>query len=124
MGLLEGWMRFYDGQQVANLDTGNTSNAPGDPPVQEGNYQFIQDELYFDPAGVEIGDNYTGGDMMLTGFDLSGNAGGGFSFDDPPDIPPLVPATANPKTGVIAVGEGPGEITYGDDDFDEMDEYQ
>ncbi len=41
------FVQFFAGLgYVPPPDPGNTANAPADPPVQEGNYQFLQPFLY------------------------------------------------------------------------------
>lgn len=35
------------------LDPGNTGNPPSDPPVQNGNYQYIQPEMFYTQQGLD-----------------------------------------------------------------------
>jgi hypothetical protein len=85
------------GGYVPPPDPGNTANAPASPPVQTGDYQFIQETMY----GAADDLNSTGADDSITSiapippayrdwsefpvseYGLSGLEGGGITGDAP-----------------------------------------
>jgi hypothetical protein len=50
MNMLSGWQAVFRGIGTVYIDAGNLANAPGNPPVQQGNYEWIQDYLYRDES--------------------------------------------------------------------------
>jgi hypothetical protein len=73
--------------RVAPPDPGNTANAPGLPPVQAGNYEYIQ-TVALQGFGHNISDIFTippefqdWGQMMLGVGDPSGIYGGGTAYE-------------------------------------------
>lgn len=97
LDIVAGWLSVLNGKGRVNPpDPGNTANPPGDPPVQTGDYQFIQD-FAFQGQGHNITDIPTVplayqnvGEFALNVADPSGQTGGGYSL--------------NPQTGIVTEG--------------------
>lgn len=85
---LAGWKQLYYGVGKITLDAGNMANAPGNPPVQFGTYQFIQPPFFPSMAITDIPTTppmyrNDGTDMQVNVYGLSGRSGGGTTGDVP-----------------------------------------
>jgi hypothetical protein len=88
--LASGWIDLFRGAgQVPNPEPGNMANAPADPSVVTGNYQFIQHQMFDGPSSdvtdvPEIPPQFVDwGQYPLNVFGLSGLEGGGSTGDVP-----------------------------------------
>lgn len=79
-----GLARFFSGLgQVKPLDPGNTGNAPADPPLEVGTWQFLngyalQGNGHIASDVPTTGPQWTDwGQYAVNAADLSGNTGGG-----------------------------------------------
>lgn len=113
MAKLSNWLRLLAGNgPVAPPSPGNRSNAPAPPPVQAGNYQWIQNYLmngidngrsmsvlapYHVPPAYQDWDAYP-----VNEFDASGLEGGGIASSQEMPQPTAAPGSLyfDPTTGL------------------------
>lgn len=85
-GFAQAMLAFFQGyQDIRPVPPGNLLNPPGNPPVETGNYQFIQDQFFQGAGGflTDIADippafdNW--GQYGINVADPSGQTGGGIS---------------------------------------------
>lgn len=111
-----GLASFFGGRgQQAPLPPGNTSNPPGDAPLQEGNYQFIMPEMMQGAghAATDIPDvppaYQDWGQYPVNLADLSGNTGGGVYSGSDTNVSGEQMLFFDPQTGMyFDIGTGFG----------------
>lgn len=102
--ILDHWHALFAGLGPVPVNQGNRNNAPAPPPVQAGNYEFIQPAMYPDmsitdiptvPPGYRDWNGYP-----LDQYGLSGLTGGGSSNDPAVQISGERLFYFDPKLGV------------------------
>lgn len=86
-----GLANFFRGVGGIRPDPGNEANAPGDPPIPGGTYQFVQTEMVFGPSRMNVPVTPPAfvdwGQYGVQVYDPSGNTGGGVYSGDATETP-------------------------------------